>query len=482
VTLTALAAFPFLAGALVWLLPRRILRRTGLFVAALVQAGLAASAIASDPAPEWGGALALDPLGKLFLGVLTLLFLLSAIYTFGYMAHHRHPRRRYYVPVLLFFLGSMTLATLSHHMGLFWVALEATTLSSAPLVFFDRSGRSLEAAWKYLILCSVGIALALAGTFFLALAQPVGYEGSLLVGALVAGAGAGTLSAPWLKAAFLLLLCGYGTKMGLAPMHTWLPDAHAEAPPPVSALLSGALLNCAFLGVLRAFTILAAAGLTDFARKPMLVLGLLSMGTAAAFLVRQADYKRMLAYSSVEHMGVLAVGIGLGSAPAAFAALLHAVNHSLAKGLLFYAAGMVYLLYGTKSVERVSGLVSRSPVAALLLVAGFLAVTGTPPFGLFVSEFALVAAAFSGGHAVVGTLVLLFLAVAFVALGASVIPMVFGTPPEVSEGVELSGRARALLALPALLLLLASLTLGLWVPPALLAVLRAAALSLGVAP
>jgi len=480
VTLTALAAFPFLAGALVWLLPRRVLRRTGLFVSALVQAGLAASAIAGNPAPEWGGALALDPLGKIFLGVLTLLFLLSALYTFGYMAHHRHPRRRYYVPVLLFFLGSMTLATLSHHMGLFWVALEATTLSSAPLVFFDRSGRSLEAAWKYLILCSVGIALALAGTFFLALAQPPAAEGSLLVGKLVAGAGA--LSAPWLKAAFLLLLCGYGTKMGLAPMHTWLPDAHAEAPPPVSALLSGALLNCAFLGVLRAFTILAAAGLTDFARKPLLVLGLLSMGTAAAFLVRQADYKRMLAYSSVEHMGVLAVGLGLGSAPGAFAALLHAVNHSLAKGLLFYAAGMVYLLYGTKSVERVSGLVSRSPAAAALLVAGFLAVTGTPPFGLFVSEYALVAAAFGGSHPVVGTLVLLFLAVAFVAIGASVVSMVFGAPPEGDGGVELTGGARALLGLPALLLLLASLTLGLWVPPALQSVLRAAALSLGIAP
>lgn len=480
--LTALVAAPFALGALAWAVPNRTARRAVFLAAAALQGLLVLKASFTRPGPEWGGALGLDDLGLLFLGVLTLLFAAGAVYTFGYMALHRHPRRRYYVPSILFFLGSMTLACLSQHMGLFWVALEATTLSSAPLIFFERSARSLEAAWKYLILCSVGIALALAGTFFLALAIPPEAEGSLLWEHLREAAP--LLSPFWLETAFLFLLVGYGTKMGLAPLHAWLPDAHSEAPSPVSALLSGALLNCAFLGILRALAVLDGAGLGDFARKPLLALGLLSMGTATAFLVRQPDYKRLLAYSSVEHMGILALGIGLGRVDGTYGALLHAMNHSLAKGFLFFTAGAVLLLYHTKEVAQVRGLGRRSPWTALLLVAGFLAITGTPPFGLFVSEVTILFAAIEGARWGLAAAFLALLAVAFTAMGACLLPMVFGggPSPEPAHADPAGDRKWAFLVAPAAILALGSLLLGLHVPEGLNALLHSAAGSLGGVP
>jgi len=475
--LTLLVAVPVALGVLAWLLPTRTQRRFVFLVAGVVQAALATRVILDPPPPEWGGALGADALGLLFLGIVTVLFSLGAFYTFGYMALHRHPRRRYYVPTMLFFLASMTLAVLSRHLGLFWVALEATTLSSATLIFFDRSERSLEAAWKYLILCSVGIALALAGTFFVALAIPPGAEGSLQLDNLLAAAPG--MAPAWLKTGFLFLLVGYGTKMGLAPMHTWLPDAHSEAPSPVSALLSGALLNCAFLGILRALQITNAAGLGEFARKPLLVLGFVSMGTAAAFLIRQPDYKRLLAYSSVEHMGILAVAIGLGGGPAAYGALLHALNHSLAKGLLFFAAGAVFLLYHTKTVAGVSGLARRAPLVAVLFMAGFLAITGTPPFGPFISELTILLAALAGGHYWAAGLFLFLLAVAFAAMGAAFLGMVFGEPPELPPS-ELHGWQAALVMVPTAILAATSLALGFYIPGRLNSLLKAAALLLGV--
>jgi hydrogenase-4 component F len=476
VILTALVAAPLALAGLAWALPKRTARRAVFLGAGLLQALLVAGAAGHPPQPEWGGALALDPLGGLFLGIITALFLLASVYTFGYMALHRHPRRRYYVPAMLMFLGSMTLAVLSRHLGLFWVALEATTLSSAPLVFFERSEKSLEAAWKYLILCSVGIALALAGTFFLALALPPESSGSLLLDQLLAAAP--RMSAPWLKTAFLFLLVGYGTKMGLAPMHTWLPDAHSEAPSPVSALLSGALLNCAFLGILRALEVVNAAGLGGFSRGPLLVLGFVSMATATAFLVRQPDYKRLLAYSSVEHMGILAVAVGLGSSQALFGALLHALNHSLAKALLFFAAGVVFVIFHSKAVADVTGLARRAPLLGLLFFAGFLAITGTPPFGPFISELTILLAALSGGRYLVAALFLALLAVAFAAMAGSFCGMVFGRPPEGAPPPP-RGWQLVLLLVPTFVLTVASLVLGLYVPGPLQGLIRAAARSLG---
>jgi hydrogenase-4 component F len=372
-----------------------------------------------------------------------------------------HPPRAVAAACLLLFLATMTLVALSQNLGLLWVAVEATTLASAPLIFFHRHHRSLEATWKYLLICSVGIALALLGNFCLALAASFGPagSGSLVLEELVAGAAA--LHPEWLRAAFVLLLVGYGTKMGLAPLHTWLPDAHAEAPSVVSSLLSGALLTCAFLGIVRAYQVLAAAGMGSFAAELLIVMGLLSMAVAAAFMVAQGDYKRLLAYSSVEHMGILAVGVGLGGGAAA-GAFLHAVNHAFAKGMLFLLAGNILLAYRSKSTHTVRGVGVALPVTGVLWVVGLLAITGSPPFGTFLSELMIVKGAIDDHRPVVAGLFLALLAVAFLGMARPMLAMVQGTPlAEQPAGA----RDHWLALAPPAVLAAAVLVLGLWVPP-----------------
>jgi len=232
----------------------------------------------------------------------------------------------------------------------------------------------------------------------------------------------------WLKAGFLLLLVGYGTKMGLAPLHAWLPDAHSEAPSLVSALLSGALLNCAFLAILRILSVCSAAGLGPFGRPILLVFGLVSMAVAAGLIIGQADYKRMLAYSSVEHMGILAVGIGLGGS-GDWGALFHAVNHSLTKAALFLLAGNILAAYGTKKSADVGGALRRIPITGALWIAGFFAILGTPPFGAFTSELAILRAAVSSGSWLVVVLYSLLLAAVFVGMIGVLVRMAQGGKP-----------------------------------------------------
>jgi hydrogenase-4 component F len=317
-----------------------------------------------QPEPCLSGWLALDHLGKIFLSITSVLFLMSAISAVNVLrgeSHHYSPAHQgIFVACMLFFLATMTLVTLSQHFGLMWVAVEATTLASAPLIYFHRSPRSLEATWKYLIICSVGIALALMGNFLLAVAmsQVKSIEGSMLLSDLIAAAP--KMSIPWLKVAFIFFIVGYGSKMGLAPMHTWLPDAHSEAPSTASAILSGALLNCAFLGILRGKQLCIAAGIPDFGSESLIALGLLSIAVSAIFMIGQNDYKRMLAYSSVEHMGILALGTGIGGS-GAFAAIYHAVNHSLTKCMLFLTAGNILENYKTKSICDVTGVKKCCP-------------------------------------------------------------------------------------------------------------------------
>jgi hydrogenase-4 component F len=361
---------------------------------------------------------------------------------------------------LLFFLATMTLVTLSRNMGLIWVAVEATTLSSAPLIYFHRHHRSLEATWKYLLICSVGIALALLGVFFLAVASAgrSGETSLMLVDLLNRG---WQMDPRWLKASFILLLVGYGTKMGLAPMHTWLPDAHSEAPSVVSALLSGALLNCAFLAILRSHQILAASGQLMFGRDLLTGFGIISMAVASVFVIRQPDFKRLLAYSSVEHMGILSLGVGIGGA-GVFGSMLHAVNHSFAKAGLFLVAGNIMTAYKTKKFTDVTGMLQTYPVTAVLWVAGFLAITGSPPFGLFISEFTILKAALAGGNYPLAVAYLAVLSLVFAAMIATCLRMAQGAP----EGEPLTGAGRESLiaVLPPAVLLLAVLVLGLYIP------------------
>lgn len=485
----ALVLVPSAAALFSFVIRQNTPRRALLLLTALAHFVMTAVSWAARPAPALGGWLALDAGGLIFLSITSLLFLCSAIYALGYLKREPMGERKdfeagllftnapeaVFIGCLLFFLATMTLVTLSQHFGLLWVAVEATTLASAPLIYFHRHDRSLEATWKYLLICSVGIALALLGSFFLTVAASIPGGGSvpLVVSDLVAQAG--KLNGTWLKAAFILLLIGYGTKMGLAPMHTWLPDAHSESPSLVSALLSGALLNCAFLGILRIQQVCNSAGMADFSRDIFIVFGLLSMVVAAVFILAQTDFKRMLAYSSVEHMGILALGIGLGG-DGIFGAMFHAVNHSLTKGMLFLVAGNLLTLYSTKYSSQVRGILQRTPASGLLWTAGFLSITGLPPFGTFLSEFIIFKTAFDKGWTAVPVLYLLILSTVFAGMAAIVIRMVQGKAPEEQNSVS---KEPVLSILPAAAMGTLVLFMGLYLPPFLDQALREAAVMFG---
>ncbi len=427
-TVAALAAF-----ALPWNWPRRAL----LVASAGLHGGLSAAAIADPPDPVLHGWIGLDAASLLFLAITSAVFLVTSVYAVGYLTRERRrdasPQEdipfvnfpeAVFTGCLLLFLAAMTLVILSRHWGLMWVAVEATTLASAPLIYFHRYPKSLEATWKYLVICSVGIALALLGNFFLAVAAR-GAESPLHLSIADLEQHAGSLDPLWLQAAFLLLLVGYGTKMGLAPLHTWLPDAHSEAPSIVSALLSGVLLNCAFLAILRGHSLLVKAGLGDFSRELLMLFGLVSMLTAAVFIIRQADYKRLLAYSSIEHMGILALGVGIGGV-AGFGSMFHAVNHSLTKAMLFLAAGNTLAYFHTKSTADARGTLRVLPVTGGLWIAGLLAITGSPPFGTFLSEFTVLKGMVDGGHSLAAIGYLVALGAVFVGMSAVVLPIVYG--------------------------------------------------------
>jgi hydrogenase-4 component F len=438
----------------------------------------------SEPVSALGGWLLLDPPGKVVLLLISVLFLLCALYAPAYLAVRSNRPNRVLCACLLLSLGMMSFVALSHHLGLMWVAMEATTLTTAPCIYFNHNSRSLEATWKYLLVCSVGIALALFGSFFLAYsslhASEQGQVSTLLFDDLIRGARLGQLKLPWLHAAFVLLLVGYGTKMGLAPMHTWKPDAYGEAPGLVGALLAGGMTSCAFLAILRFYQVCRAAGQEVYVQEMLIFLGLLSMAIGAIFMVRQRDFKRMLAYSSVEHMGILVIGIGIGTRLAFFGALLHIINNGLTKGVLFLSAGNIHRAYGSKNTEYVRGALRLLPVSGALFLAGFLAITGSPPFGPFLSEFTIVNAAFDAGQFAAVGLFLGLIAIVFIGMGATVLAVVQGDPPE--EARAASFRDTVGLVLPILILMGLVLMLGLYIPAPLETLLNEAARSLEVYP
>ncbi|HRY29549.1 MAG TPA: proton-conducting transporter membrane subunit [Elusimicrobiota bacterium] len=474
--IAALVLLPLLAGLAALLVRRDGPRRTVLLLTAFVHLGLSASAWRRAPAPLWNGWLALDPAGRLFLGVTSLLFAVAAVYAVGFLAREEKGKQKdadeagafflngpeaIFVGCLLFFFSAMTFVTVCQHFGLLWVAVEATTLASAPLIYFHRNHRSLEAVWKYLVVCSVGIALALVGNLFLAVAAaPNGGPAVPLVLSEILNQ-AGHLNVPWLRAALVFFFVGYGTKMGLAPMHTWLPDAHSESPSVVSALLSGALLNCAFLALWRAAQTGVAAGQAAFVQDLFLILGLASLAVAAVFILGQTDFKRLLAYSSVEHMGVIAFGMGIGGS-GVFAALLHSVNHSLVKGMLFLLAGNILAAYRTKAVAQVRGVSRLLPVTGPLWLAGFFAISGMPPFGTFLSELLIVKAGLDSGRWGVTGVFLLLLTLVFIGMSRCFLNMAQGRPD--GNGLVSPTKEKRIAFLPSLFLGALSLWLGLTVP------------------
>ncbi len=399
--------------------------------------------------------------GLLILQVTSILFLLCSTYTVFWLpvdsersGGHAGMKQYALAGCLLLFLFTMTLTAVAQDFGMLWVAVEATTLASAPLINFHRGKGSLEAMWKYLLICSIGIGLALFGTMLLASSvnDPHCGLGFAELGDALAKNG----NMLWFKAGFVLCFAGYALKMGLAPFHTWLPDAHSEAPAPVSALLSGSLLNCALLAILRLLEI-TPGDLGDFANGYLKFFGFFSLAAAAFFILRQKDFKRMLAYSSVEHMGLIALLIAYGEG---VTAMTHMVSHSLCKMMLFLTAGNILLTYGSRSVSKVKGLFSRIPFNGTLWIMGMLFICGTPPSPLFFTELRLVKSA----GAVPGAVILLLLLVVFCGMSQTVLGM--AAPGELKT-LEADKKVDKLAYIPALaagLIIIAGVLTGMdWV-------------------
>jgi hydrogenase-4 component F len=476
VLLLALIALPLLSAAAAWLVPSDRQRPWVLPLCAAGHLTVALVAISQPDTRSLGGWLALDPPGRIVLLLLSILFLICAVYAVGYLRYRQELSNRVFVPCLLIFLAMTTMVVCSQHLGLMWVSVEAATLTTAPLIYFNRTPRSIEATWKYLLVGSVGIALALLGSFFLAYAS-LGEHSSLLFVDLLSRAG--HMNRSWLEVAFVLLLVGYGTKMGLAPLHTWKPDAYGEAPGVVGALLAGGLTNCAFLALVRVFHICEAAGAGEYARGLLLFFGILSIAIAAVFMVGQRDFKRMLAYSSVEHMGILVLGIGLGGG-GVFAALLHMLNNGLTKGVLFLSAANIHRAFDSKSVDEVRGAMRRVPLSGTLFLLGFFAITGSPPFGPFVSEFLLLSRAFQAEQYGIAAAFLLLLLLVFIGMGRTVLAMVQGVPSPEADRTRY--RDGLLTGVPVALSLALVLWLGLHIPAPLESLLRDASEFLGTTP
>jgi hydrogenase-4 component F len=389
----------------------------------------------------WQNALFADAFSAFIVLIVSIVGFVSSLYSIGYMGHEfdhgiiDDKKLRLYYSLFHVFMFTMLLVGVTNNLGL-WIAIEMTTLVSALLMILYSRKSSVEAAWKYVIISTVGITFALFGTIltYYAAVNILGETGDALNWTSLISV-ANQFDPTIMKLAFIFILIGYGTKAGLAPMHTWLPDAYSESPTPVGALLSGTLVNCAMYGIIRFYSIATKSTGPEFTSNLMIIFGLLSLGIAVPFIILQEDYKRLLAYSSVEHMGIIAIGIGFGGVFGIFGAILHMFNHAMTKSLMFFGAGNILLKYDTKEIFNVSGIVKTMPVTGAMFVVGTLALTGSPPFSIFISEFTILAAGFSQGHIVATVLFLLFIIMIFAGFFNNVSKMAFGMPkPGIEKG------------------------------------------------
>jgi len=407
-----------------------------------------------------------------FIAFTTALFSRPYMLVEQYHGKLNTPRLHLYYSMYQLFTFTMLVVLTTNNMGILWVAMEAATLTTVMLVSLYRTPASLEAAWKYFILCGVGIALALFGTILLYFAaeRVLGQGGTALLWTHLNQV-KGELEPTVLKLAFVFLLVGYGTKIGLVPLHNWLPDAHAEGPTPVSAALSGLLLNVALCAVMRCKVLVDGSLGTHFAGNLMMGFGLLSVVVAALLLSRQKDIKRMFAYSSIEHMGLITFAFGMGGPVATFAAMLHMTMHSLTKSAIFFAVGHAAQKCGTQQMENIRGLMQISPTVGWGLILGTLAILGMPPFGVFASEFLIITTAMHS-YPWATPILLISLGISFAAIFGKVQPMVFGetTAHRLPHHPAL---------IPVFTHLLLVLILGLYMPPYLANWYRQAAALLG---
>ena len=368
-----------------------------------------------------------DPIGLYFFFVMTLVFAGSAAYSIFYFKEHNLTAKQesVYVAEVLFFVVAMTGVILATHLALLWVFIEATTLTSALLIYFEKKKSSLEATWKYVYICSIGIALAFVGIILLSVGSKT--FGSLFFNDLYAHAL--EINPFWLKISFAFIFIGFGTKIGIAPIHAWLPDAHSEAPSPVSALLSGTLLNSALLGLFRVQEIFIRANSEYFSNFVFLLAGFLSLMVSAVFMLRIKNYKRMLAYSSIENMGILFIGVTLGKV-GIFAVMLHTLAHSLSKSSLFLTSGNILSIYKSKKIENVKGLLQKDSRTGWLWILSALSILGMPPFPIFLSKFLIIKALWLNGLAWLAIPFFLLLVVITFGMGNTIFKMSYGELPE----------------------------------------------------
>jgi len=460
----AILLIPACAAALLAVLPDYRLSARINILAALATFAIAFSLFFGRPDP--GPYFHVDDLNNVFIVLTTFVGFTTSVFSGSYIAHELETGRltptflRFYHSMYQLLMFAMNLALLANNIGVMWVAIELATLTTVLMVGLYRTHEALEAAWKYFILGSVGIALALFGTILVYMAaRPVIGEGPeamvwtrLLLNAI-------HFDPALLNLAFVFLLLGYGTKVGLAPLHAWLPDAHAEGPTPISAVLSGLLLNVALYALLR-FKMLLAANPAALAPGPlMVIMGLISVVFAAFMLYRRRDIKRMFAYSSIEHMGIIAFAFGMGGPLANFAGLLHMTMHSLTKSAIFFAVGHISQVKGTQRIDDMGGLTQTNPVLGWGLVLGVVAIAGLPPLGIFTSEFLVVTSTFARAPWL--AVILVFgLLVAFAALFLRLNSIAFGEPRGNSEPAEAS-------YVPMFCHLGLVLLVGIYMPPAL---------------
>jgi len=480
--LALMLAIPLAGGLALWLLGERNsapeANSAFSFTTFAASIALAVEVVASGPTTVFSEQFLVDPLNVFLVALTAFVAFTTSLFSRPYMRIERDKGRmtparlRLYHSMYQVFTFTMLLALTTNNMGILWVAMEAATLATVLLVSVYRTAAALEAAWKYFILCGVGIAQALFGTIllFFAAERVLGAEGSALLWThldLVKG----QLEPAIMSLAFVFLLVGYGTKIGLVPLHNWLPDAHAEGPTPISAVLSGLLLNVALYSVIRCKVLADGALGSRFAGNMMMGFGLLSVVVAAFFLSRQRDIKRMFAYSSIEHMGLMTFAFGMGGPIANFAGLLHMTVHSLVKSAIFFAVGHASQKAGTQVMAEIRGLLKVSPTIGWGLMIGALAILGMPPFGVFASEFLILTTAMRD-HPWATPLLLLALGVAFAAVFSRVQPMVFGE-------THLARLDHQPALAPVFLHLGLGLLLGLYIPPYLAGWYQQAARLLG---
>ncbi len=381
------------------------------------------------------GFICIDALSAFFIFVISTVTFVAALYSVGYINRDveqgviSERKARIYYLLFNLFCCSMFLVPAVDNLGLLWVAVEMTTLVSAFLVGFYNTKKSVEAAWKYIIICSVGIIFALLGTILFSYAFSLSGLGKSLNWSAMTPI-AHILDKNILKIAFVFILVGYGTKAGLAPMHTWLPDAHSQAVAPISALLSGVLLKTAIYAILRfGIIVIHGVGFAYFSHL-MILFGILSLIISSGFILVQKNLKRLLAYSSIEHIGIISIGFGIGAPLAIAGALLHVFNHAVIKSLMFFGAGNIVAIYKKHNMNAIRGVIKVLPFTGVMVLLGVFAITGFPPFSLFISEFMILIAAFMNNYYLIAGLLLLCLAVIFGAFIYHFGKMLFGNLPK----------------------------------------------------